>query len=77
MQKFALTIATATALLVAGTCGWQAQAQSLHPGATKIPTAAATLVPTKDVACRGWGRYCRPGFVRACGPHRCWCRPCH
>ena len=21
--------------------------------------------------------YCPPGYTRACGPYRCWCRPCY
>jgi hypothetical protein len=77
MQKLALTVATAATILFAGSFGWQAQAQTLQQGASKIHSAAATLIPTKPAACQGWGPYCSPGYVRSCGPYRCWCRPCN
>ncbi len=32
--------------------------------------------PVEPAACQGYGRWCPPGYVRACGPYRCWCRPC-
>jgi hypothetical protein len=75
MKKLAMTFATAI-ILFSGSFGWQAQAQTLQQGATKIHAAAATLVPTKQVACQGPGPYCGPGYVRSCGPYGCVCRPC-
>jgi hypothetical protein len=76
MQKLVLTLATAAVLLFAGSSAWQAQAQTQVPAASNIIGAAATLRPTTKVACQGPGRYCGPGFVRACGPAGCVCRPC-
>jgi hypothetical protein len=76
MKKLSIMLTTAAALLFVGSLGWQAQAQTLQQGASKILGVAATMKPTKLAACGGWGPYCGPGYVRQCGPFRCWCAPC-
>lgn len=54
-------------------------------GSAPFPVNAHTIdllvgrqnyTPIETAACQGWGRWCPPGYVRACGPYRCWCRPC-
>ena len=67
MRKVTLTLAIA--LLFAGSAVLTADAQTSRG-------AAQNFTPIEPAACRGWGPYCRPGFVRACGRFRCWCRPC-
>jgi hypothetical protein len=74
MRKLALTL-TATALAL-GMMALTANAQTQQPGSFHAQIQNATPIVTQ-AACRGWGPYCRPGFVRACAPFRgCWCRPC-
>lgn len=34
------------------------------------------ITPIENAACRGWGRWCGPGYTRICRRGRCWCRPC-
>src|SRR6516225_5249781 len=63
------------ALLFAGSAALTADAQTSR-GAHNIAGAAQNFTPIEPAACRGWGPYCRPGFVRVCGRFRCWCRPC-
>jgi len=73
MRKVTLTLAIA--LLFAGSAVLTADAQTSR-GANNIAGAAQNFTPIEPAACRGWGPYCRPGFVRTCGRFRCWCRPC-
>ena len=73
MRKVTLTLAIA--LLFAGSAALTADAQTSR-GANNIAGAAQNFTPIEPAACRGWGPYCRPGFVRVCGRFRCWCRPC-
>src|SRR5262245_3859030 len=73
MRKVSLTLAIA--LLFAGSAALTADAQTSR-GANDIAGAAQNSTPIEPAACRGWGPYCRPGFVRVCGRFRCWCRPC-
>src|SRR5215510_1384085 len=73
MRKVSLTLAIA--LLFAGSAALTADAQTSR-GANNIAGAAQNFTPIEPAACRGWGPYCRPGFVRVCGRFRCWCRPC-
>ena len=73
MRKATRTLAIA--LLLAGSAALTAAAQTSR-GAGDISSAAQNFTPIEQVACRGWGPYCRPGFTRVCGPYRCWCRRC-
>lgn len=70
-----VTLSLAIALLFAGSAVLTADAQTSR-GANNIAGAAQNFTPIEPAACRGWGPYCRPGFVRTCGRFRCWCRPC-
>ena len=74
MRKLAFTVLAAAAILLINSIGWSASATTLTGAA--IPDAARNFSPIKETACRGYGRWCGPGYVRACGPYRCWCRPC-
>jgi len=67
-------MATAAALLLVSSSAWKADAAPVP--ATPIPNAAKNFSPVQEVACRGFGPHCPPGFVWTCGPRRCWCRPC-
>ena len=73
MQKLALTLAAAA--LVLGSMALSVNAQQFGAGAHAQLQNATPIV--KQVACRGYGARCGPGFVWACGPYgRCFCRPC-
>lgn len=75
MRKLTLTLTAA--VLALGTMALTANAQTLGPAAANFHAQIQNATPiVKQAACRGWGPYCPPGFVRACGPFRCWCRPC-
>jgi predicted small secreted protein len=74
MHKVGRTLVIA--LLLFGATAVTANAQTSR-GAGNISTATQNFTPVEPAACRGWGPYCRPGFVRTCGPYRCWCRPCY
>jgi hypothetical protein len=67
---------TAAMILLVNSVGWTANAATTAP-ASAIPSAARNFSPIHQAACQGWGRWCGPGYVRACGPYRCWCRPCY
>lgn len=70
-----VTITMATAVLMLGSMAMAANAQT-QAGAASMHSAAQNATVIKEAACHGFGRWCPPGFVRACGPYRCWCRPC-
>jgi hypothetical protein len=72
-----LTMTLAATALVLGSMAMTAGAQTQRVGAGSLHALTnATPIVTK-AACQGWGPYCPPGYVRACGPYRCWCRPCY
>jgi hypothetical protein len=71
MRKLAITVITSAILFLT----------SLNAYALTGPNTASTstginFTPRHEAACRGFGPFCPPGYVRACGPFRCWCRPC-
>jgi len=74
MRKLTMTL-TAAALML-GTMAVAANAAQM-PGAANFHTQIQNATPLKQAACRGFGPYCPPGTTRACGPYRCWCRPCY
>jgi hypothetical protein len=72
MKKVTLTLAAAA--LALGSMALSANAQQLGAGHAQLQNATPIV---KQVACRGFGPHCGPGFVWTCGPYgRCWCRPC-
>jgi hypothetical protein len=74
MRKLTMTLSAAALLL--GTMAMAANATP-YQGNSSLRTQIQNATPIEKAACRGFGRYCPPGFVRACGPYRCWCRPCY
>jgi len=75
MRKLTMTLTLAT--LALGMLTWQAGAQTQRAGAASMHALAQNATPiVQQTACRGFGPYCPPGYVRTCGPFRCWCRPC-
>ncbi len=76
MRKLIVTLTATAAILMSGLPLTQAEAQLLR-GAGGIPAAAQNYTPVEKTTCRGtFGPWCGPGYTRACGPYRCWCRPC-
>ena len=75
MKKLALTLTAATFAL--GISALTAGAQTQQPGAASLHAQLqnATPIVTK-AACRGWGPYCGPGWVRRCGYWGCRCVRC-
>lgn len=71
-----LMMSLTAAAFVLGASAMTANAQSQHAGAAVFHAQIQNATPLQDVACRGFGPYCPPGFTRVCGPFRCWCRPC-
>ena len=72
-----LTKTLTAAALILGTMAVAANAQTQSPGAASFHAQIKNATPLKLAACGGFGPYCPPGFTRACGPYRCWCRPCY
>jgi hypothetical protein len=66
-----------SAAFVLGATAIAANAQAQYSGAAAFHAQLKNATPIEQVACRGFGPYCPPGFTRVCGPYRCWCRPCH
>ncbi len=74
MRKLTMAAAAAAMILAPG-LAWAQTA--IWAGLMKAPPPSeSSSRPVEGAACRGWGPYCPPGYVRACGPYRCWCRPC-
>ena len=74
MRKLAMTLAAAAAVLVTINMAANAQA-SAGAGIHALVRHSTPIV--KPAACQGPGPYCGTGYIRACGPYRCWCRPCY
>ena len=74
MRKLTMTLSAAALML--GTMAIAANAAP-YQGNSGFRTQIQNATPIEKAACRGFGRWCGPGFVRACGPYRCWCRPCY
>jgi hypothetical protein len=73
MKKLTL----AAAALVLGSMALTANAQAQQLGAGLHAQLQNATPVVKQVACRGFGARCGPGFVWTCGPYgHCWCRPC-
>jgi len=75
MRKLMVSVALMAVVIGAGLFAWQAEATT-PAGAANLSATAKNYSPVKEIACRGWGRHCPPGFIWTCGPARCWCRPC-
>jgi hypothetical protein len=70
-----LTIALTAIML--GIVTLQANAQTQQGAAAAMHALAQNATPiVQQAACRGFGPYCPPGWVRRCGPFRCWCARC-
>jgi hypothetical protein len=77
MRKLLFTFLAMTALLLAGSLAFKADAQTSR-GAATMPAQAQNLSPVEKAACGPfWGK-CRPFHHLVCGPyrHRCWCVRC-
>jgi len=74
MRKLSILGTAAAVLLSVGLIGSSANAAPAP--SNSLPNAARNFSPIKETACQGYGRWCGPGWVRSCGPYRCWCRPC-
>jgi hypothetical protein len=74
MKKLTLTMAAAT--LVLGSMVLSASAQT-QAGAASMHTLSNATPIVRQAACRGFGPYCGPGWVRRCGYWGCRCVPCY
>ena len=72
-----LTMTLTAAALILGTMAVGANAQTQSSGAASFHAQVKNATQLKEAACRGFGPLCLRGFIRACGPFRCWCRPCY
>lgn len=70
MQKIFMALAVALCMSPLSAAGRPTD------GAGSLSAPESNFTPIEKAACQGWGRWCGPGYVRACGPYRCWCRPC-
>jgi hypothetical protein len=75
MKKLTMTLAAAALMLGSMALTANAQTHQLGSGLHAQIQNATPIV--QQTACRGFGRWCGPGFTRVCGPYRCWCRPCY
>jgi len=60
MRKLTFTVLAAAAILLVNSVGWTASAATSTGAA--IPSAARNFSPIKETACRGYGRWCGPGY---------------
>jgi len=75
MRKFAITLAAAAAVLLAGAFAFNADA-TLGSGTLGLPMAAKNYSPVDTVSCRTKGPLCPLGYTRVCRPWKCWCARC-
>jgi hypothetical protein len=75
MRKLAIALGVTAAVLFAGGLAITADAASWKAGTFKLPSAAKNYSPIEKTACKGWGRFCPPGYHWTCLPV-CKCRPC-
>ena len=74
MRKLTVTLAAASAILMAGSLIAGAQTSR---GAFSIPKEAQNFTPIEKAACGPHaGRYCGPYHTRVCRHGRCWCARC-
>lgn len=74
MRKVTVTLAAATAILMAGSL--IAGAQTTR-GAFSIRKEAKNFTPVEKAACGPYrGRWCGPFHTRVCRYGRCWCVHC-
>jgi len=67
MRKLAIGVAVMAVVIGAGLFAWQAEATT-STAAANLGATAKNYSPVKEIACRGWGRHCPPGFIWRCGP---------
>jgi hypothetical protein len=75
MRNLTFTLGIAAAVLVAGGVAWKAEALTWNSATANLPGVAKNYSPIGEIACRGWGRHCPPGFTWRCR-WRCRCIPC-
>ena len=81
MRKLKFTFIAVTAILLAGSLAFKADAQTSR-GAANIPAQAQNFTPIEKAACGPfWGRWCGPFHRRVCrigpfGRRHCWCAHC-
>ena len=79
MRRVSITLAVASAMLIAALPTWQANAQ-IERGAAGFCETAKNFTPVEieKAACGPhWGAHCGPWHHWHCGPHgHCWCVPC-
>jgi hypothetical protein len=74
MKKLTLTLAATALVLGSMVLGASAQTQA---GAASMHALSNATPIVKQAACRGFGPYCGPGWVRRCGYWGCRCVPCY
>jgi len=75
MRRLGITLSAAAFVL--GTMVMTASAQTQSAGAGSLHALKNATPIVTQAACRGWGPYCGPGWVRRCGPWGCRCVPCY
>ena len=76
MRKLTVTFAAASAMLLAGSLAWQANAETTR-GALTLSKEIQNDTPIVKAACGPRrGRWCGPFHTRVCRFGRCWCAHC-